>query len=611
MSGICGIIRLDGKAVQKSVVLTMLNAMKNRGNDDEGLWLKASMGFGHKMLWTTPESLHEKQPQVSKDATVILTADVRIDNRDELFKQFDLNENDHDIITDTDLIIWSYQKWSENCPKYIVGDYAFALWDEKQKQLFCSRSPLGIKPFYYHLDQDFFIFASEIAVIQSIAPKHVQEPDIASIKSFINTTVISCQKTCFNGINRLIPAHNLIIQNKQISQQRFWFPEKIKIDNNISFEDAKKMFLDVMTQAVQCRLRSAYPIGCELSGGLDSSTVLTLAAGIESTQKVSPLSSYYDDLSCDEQPYIESVAKKLNIKPIINRALSLDYKGDYSLERHYQLSSDWPGSGSFLDALGVFRLAQRNNIRVVLTGQGGDHIAAGNYFMLADYLKSFRFIHLYKEMLSLNFSWRMFKQYALSPLFPAYFKRAIRRIAGTSVKKEMSQTDLCYTEKNQKGGSQAQAFDLAIITGALSTLCIDFSPQFRAGHFNIECWHPFFDQRVIEFMLSLPASYKMKGGLSKILLREAMKGKIPDIVYERGDKAEFSPIINYQMKFLISKQLLNFTYILKYNMVERSELIALKNSYVENDGVVSIAKLKTWRLLYIETWLGFIEEKRC
>ena len=156
MSWICGIIRLDGNAVQKCDILTMLNAVRNRGNDAEGLWLEGSVGFGHKMLWTTPESFHEKQPQITENDTIILTADVRIDNRDELFEQFGLNENDHDIITDTDLIIWSYQKWSEDCPKYIVGDYSFALWDKEQKQLFCSRSPLGIKPFNYYLDHKFF-----------------------------------------------------------------------------------------------------------------------------------------------------------------------------------------------------------------------------------------------------------------------------------------------------------------------------------------------------------------------------------------------------------------------------------------------------------------------
>jgi asparagine synthase (glutamine-hydrolysing) len=609
MSGICGIIRFDEEMVKKDEIQNMLQAMQNCGNDAEGIWIDGNVGFGHKALWTTPESLHENQPQISKDETLIITADARIDNRDELFEKLKINESSFKVITDVELILLAYQKWGKDCTKYFVGDYAFSLWDVRNKKLFCSRSPIGVKPFYYYTNKNYFIFASEIFIIQEIVAKDVRELDIESIKTFIDTWVIPCEKTCFNKINRLVPAHNLIVYNKEIKNERFWFPERIQIDQNLSFEDSKLMFVEVMKSAISSMLRSAYPIGCELSGGLDSTTVLTIAEDIENSQVMFPISSYYGDLSCDESHYIKSVAKKLNVKPLINNALSLNYQDEFSLKKYYQISSDWPASGSCLDNLNVFTLAQKNNIRVILTGQGGDHVATGNYFMLADYLKSFRFIELYKEMHPLNFSWKMFKRYAISPLLPSSLKNIFRYINGKQINKKITQVDRCYNKENEKVASYAQSFDLGVATGVTSSIWADISPHRKAGHFNIEYRHPFFDKRVIEFMLSLPASYKMQRGITKFVLREAMKGKIPDIVYQRTDKAEFSPIIMFQMKSLDINKLLNFSNLLKYGIIKNSDLsLSQKMKDEKCNGIVSNIKLKVWRLIYMEVWLSLIKK---
>ena len=609
MSGICGIIRLNGKTVKNYEIENMLDSMHNRGNDAVGIYIDDSIGFGHKMLWTTTESLYEEQPLISADSTLILVADARIDNREDLICELKIERQDSKIITDIDLILWAYKKWADDCSEYLIGDYAFAIWDKKEQKLLCSRSAIGIKPFYYYLDKDSFIFASEISTIQRIAPSIVLEPDIISVKNLINTMVIPCENTCFNKIMRLIPAHNLIIVNKKISKERFWFPENIKIDKNISFEDAKSMFLKVMKIAISTRLRSAYSIGCELSGGLDSSTIITLAKSLDMGKDIYPLSSYYGNLECDESNYIQSVAKQLKIKPLINNALSLDYQNEFSLQKNYQISSDWPGSGSFLDNMGVFKLAKENNVRVVLTGQGGDHVVTGNYFMLADYLQSFRFIQFYKEMKYLKFTWRVVKNYAVAPLLPLNFKKYIKYIRGNNLQKNISQTDYCFSIKNLDESSYAQSFDLGIIMGLGSSLWADFSPQLRAGFFDIEYRHPFFDQRVIELMLSLPPEYKILDGVSKIILRESMKGKLPDMIYQRQDKAEFSPIIMYQMKYLNIPELLEFENLKKYAIIPIDEIEYIKRNYSSNADKIVPFTLKVWRLLYIEEWLNFQKEK--
>lgn len=132
MSGICGIVRFDGKPVEPEEIQKMLHTMPNCGHDAEGIRVDGSVGFGHRMLWTTPESLHENQPLVSKDGNLIVTADARLDNRDELFEKLAIKEKDFSIVTDIDLILWSYQKWGEDCPKHLTGDIAGAIWDKKK-----------------------------------------------------------------------------------------------------------------------------------------------------------------------------------------------------------------------------------------------------------------------------------------------------------------------------------------------------------------------------------------------------------------------------------------------------------------------------------------------
>ena len=157
MSGICGIVRFDGKPAENIKIQKMLDVMHNCGNDAEKIWVAGSIGFGHKMLWTTPESFHEKQPLVSDDGNLILTADARIDNREEIFELLDVGEKKNDVVTDANLILRSYLKWGEECPKYLIGDYAFAIWDTESNKLYCARDTMGIKQFYYYMNEACFI----------------------------------------------------------------------------------------------------------------------------------------------------------------------------------------------------------------------------------------------------------------------------------------------------------------------------------------------------------------------------------------------------------------------------------------------------------------------
>src|SRR4028118_649697 len=162
MSAIAGIYYLDGRPVDCADLGRMVDTLAHRGPDGADVWCEESVGLGHRMLWTTPESLLEKLPLVDQTGNLVITADARIDNRDELIEVLGLTDHPAEKITDSQLILAAYERWGDRCPEYLLGDFAFAIWDRRQQQLFCARDHMGVKPFYYYHSDRLLVFASEI-----------------------------------------------------------------------------------------------------------------------------------------------------------------------------------------------------------------------------------------------------------------------------------------------------------------------------------------------------------------------------------------------------------------------------------------------------------------
>jgi asparagine synthase (glutamine-hydrolysing) len=149
MSAIFGVYNLDGKPVSPQLLEKMSNILKHRGTDNSGVWSDTSIGLGHRMLGATPESQNEKLPHVSIDKSLVITADARLDNREQLIDLLSPFAKDDSLITDSELILSAYKKWGDGCAEHLLGDFAFAVWDTLQQKLFCARDHFGVKPFYY------------------------------------------------------------------------------------------------------------------------------------------------------------------------------------------------------------------------------------------------------------------------------------------------------------------------------------------------------------------------------------------------------------------------------------------------------------------------------
>ncbi|MFW6255966.1 MAG: asparagine synthase-related protein, partial [Candidatus Sumerlaeota bacterium] len=276
MSGIAGIVHLDRRPVDQDQLARMLANMSHRGPDGSGVWVNKHVGLGHLMFHETPESLSEQQPCANSQSGLTITADARIDNREELAGKLELNPAQAREYADSRYILLSYAKWGEDCVHELLGDFAFAIWDGRRQALFCARDCMGLKPFYYSHKQGRFIFASELRAVTSLkdVDKSINEEKIAAHMLFDS---LDKESTIYTDFFRLPPAHTLRIDSKGFQKQHYWKPDvdtELKLGSNEEYAEA---FRDVFSDSVQCRLRSAFPVGSMFSGGMDSSSMTGVA----------------------------------------------------------------------------------------------------------------------------------------------------------------------------------------------------------------------------------------------------------------------------------------------------------------------------------------------
>ena len=372
MSAIVGIYFLDGRAADHNTINQMLERVKHRGPDRAGVWCEGSVGLGHRMLLTTSESLHEKAPLVNKSGDIVLTADARIDNRDELINALGLGQSPSREMSDSELIVAAYERWGERCPERLLGDFAFAICDKRRRSLFCARDHFGVKQFYYYYSGRAFVFASEIKAIFSLpeVPQQVNEPRIAD---YLVHVLEGFDKsiTFYKEIFRLPPSHSITCDGKGVSTRLYWSLDPNYEVRYSSDEEYAEKFLDLFTHSVRCRLRSAFPGGSMLSGGLDSSSIVCVARKLLEQNgggRLYTFSAISEDAStCGETPYIYSVLRNGGLHSHTVRSNQLShFVAD--LERFAWMEDDPFGAATMLIPRIMYACARESGIRILLDG---------------------------------------------------------------------------------------------------------------------------------------------------------------------------------------------------------------------------------------------------
>jgi asparagine synthase (glutamine-hydrolysing) len=558
MSGIAGQVRFDGRPVDEAELASMCRVLTHRGPDGWDMWRGQGVGLGHCMLWTTPESLVERLPAASQDGQVVLTADGRIDNRVELIERLRLDRYRDTVHVDSQLILAAYEKWGERCPAYLVGDFAFALWDAKKRQLFCARDCMGVRPFFYCHTGDVFAFASEVKALLRIAdvPCHLNERRVGE---FLSANFEDKRITFYRDIYRLPAAMTLIATRSGVQLRTYWEPDldsEVKLGSQAEYTEA---FREVFDAAVRCRLRSAYPVGATLSGGLDSSSVACTASKIRVDNGEQPLhtfSAIFPDLAAadpriDERSFIHAVMQNGAFEPHFIYADRLSplvpafWEGDEAI----------PGVNLYLDHAFAVE-ANRHGVRVLLTGHDGDTVVSHGYERLQELARTLRWLTLLRESRRVarvcRVRWhRILWEQGMKPLLPRigwqrghdkeqdqamkYTDRAINKEfaqrMGLATHARSSHRDI-----SNRRFSPRQSHWNAINSG-LMQYATEVVESVVAAH-GVELRHPFLDKRLVEFSIALPLEQRLQRGHNRVVMRYAMEGRLPPAVQWRATKGK-------------------------------------------------------------------------
>lgn len=565
MSALVGLYFRGGRAVGHEELDAMLGSMAHRGSDATGTWRRGSVGLGQRMLWTTPESLHEKLPLLNEQTQLSLTADARIDNREDLLAALDFAGRRPSEIADGELILAAYEKWGEDCPAHLLGDFAFAIWDAPRRRLFCARDHFGVRQLYYYSSPKLFACATEIKAILALkdVPRRLNELRVADylLSLFEDKTA-----TLYEEIYALAPGHSLVVNEEGARAPRpYWSldPEReLKLGSDAEYVES---YVEIFTEAVRCRMRrsgGARPLGSALSGGLDSSSITCAARKLLAEegggQTLHTFSAVYDDVpECDERRYINTVLAQGGVEPHFGHP-----------DRHSPLA-DWEGESCAHDeplwnpqiALHwvLYEAAERQRVRVLLDGFGGDAVVSYGAGYLADVARSWDAGKMLGEAkaqakrLGVPLGRVLWRQVAVPLLVSTPAWRLCRRLRprderwmnGAPLRAEFAERlDLKKRASSLPGTDDRPAPRSRLrhwlgITSGYNSFILGVANR-TTSLFGIERRHPFADKRLVEFCLALPTAQKTQDGWGRWIARRANADILPAAIQWRVGKTDHS-----------------------------------------------------------------------
>lgn len=540
MSGIVGIVNLDGAPVDRELLTRMTHFMSYRGPDEQKIWIDTNVGFGHTMLRTTFEAETEHQP-LTIDGKVWLTADARIDGRAELIPKLEAklrttlrvedrsNGSGSRLPNDAELILYAHRAWGEDLVEHLIGDFSFALWDSRHRRLLCGRDHFGVKPFFYAQVGNTLIFSNTLNCVRVYPEVSNCYNDIALADFLVFGSTQDCTATVFREIRRLPSGHLLILENQRIWVSRYW---RLQLEEPLKYrnpDDYIGEFNSLFGLAIRDRLQTKH-IGVRMSGGLDSSAVAAAACAQLVEMPSSDLRAFtvvYDELIPDDERYYSSlVANKLDIPIHHLKADQYDlFEGLERLAQHFPEPFDHP--------LAIVAFEEFKNlssfVRVVLTGQGGDPLLKGSSSHYFDLVGQKQFAQVIRDIIDCL---RIGQK-------PSFLVRTnLRRLMGTkpclpavpiwlSEQSDSHASRQLYearTSVTTHGQGRTEAYgNLANPGWAM------FFEQTDSAMTNVpvEVRHPFFDLRIVSFLLALPT---VPWCCDKEIVRRAMRGTLPEAV---------------------------------------------------------------------------------
>lgn len=547
MCGIAGFIDTKLSAEEaKAQLSTMLEASAHRGPDYRGTWFSLPVSLGHNRLSIIDLSDAAHQPMHYQGLTISFNGEVYnyIELREELQKlgyRFTTQ-------SDTEVILAAYHYWGPHSVTKFIGMWAFAIWDSRSNELFCSRDRFGIKPFHYIDNSGRFYFASEMKSLKS-TPLYTNQYNLMQMARGLNLGWTHYNdETYYEAIKALPAAHNLTLRNGEITVERYW---DIDFEHRFqgSFQEKCEAFKAVFFDSIRMTERRDVTLGVCLSGGLDSSAIASALSVYSGGKELKTFTSFYvgkDEV--DERPFIDEVLRQYpNIIPHYISPTEKD------VEEHFDrilFHMDIPmPSSSYISQYFVMKLAAENGIKVVLDGQGSDEIMGGYmhsfYRLLADNIRTGTFpeafstlrTHRQRQGYGMGKSMDIIAKSLLATmlgeqqLYAEEFKRSNPWIFPSLNGKEPFHL-------RQTGGTRLQQFLYQLLYVTLLPTLLH-TEDINSMAFSIESRVPFLDHRLVELCFSLQNTDIIHNAETKYIMRKGLQGVLPDAIANRKDKVGF------------------------------------------------------------------------
>ncbi len=612
MCGIAGILYFNNKPVEESLIQRMADSMRHRGPDAEGIFTDHELALGHRRLSIIDLSNAANQPFRDPGGRYTLIFNGEIYNYAEI--KPGLSDYPFRTHSDTEVILAGYMKWGVACLNHLRGMFTMAIWDGEERSLFIARDRLGVKPLYYYQDGDQYIFASELRAVLSAMPGK-KELDHSAIAEYFRYQSIGFPFTPVKGIRQMEAGTWIRIQGGMVHTESYWDPVTRRYDFNLTDKkQVEEKVKSLMLQSVKRRLVSDVPVGALLSGGIDSSAVvgLMVEAGDPSPKTFTVT---FDDVEFDESRYAETVAKKfhadhtrIHLKPEVMLA-----------ELTHALDAMDIPTGDGINSYVVSKAIHAQGIRVALSGIGGDELFAG-YPLFTNYI----------QLQQKSWIWKLplFVRHMAGGLMGKGSKKdrmrqligmpspgiensypVFRQIVSPSVLQELtrlhSPDTLTLSEQlisKKKELSRLPLFSqvtAAEYLGYTQQTLLKDTDQMSMAH-SLEIREPFFDQDLVEFVMSVPDHFKVPV-YPKSLLVDSLKPLLPDSIVFRKKQG-----FDFPWKSWLRNELRSFCGHYINNMCQRTFIQGKKlaqywQAFLKGDD--QIRWMEIWLFVVLEYWL--------
>ena len=560
MCGIAGIVFSDQR-VREALhewIEGMNSFQAHRGPDGEGIWVHGSRGVGLGHVRLSIIDIETGAQPMASQAGLVITYNGEIYNYVELREE--MGAKSFQTTSDTEVILRAYERWGEDCVNHLRGMFAFAIWDEKNKKLFCARDRFGIKPFYYTKNARGFFFASEIKALLPFVEEVAT--DLNGLKDYLSFQFTLGAKTLFKDVVQLLPAHTLTVNDGEVQIRKYW-----EVQYQLDWSHTKNYFEEEVRNrllgSVGIHLRSDVPVGSYLSGGLDSSVVASLARKIQNKGDFHAFHGRFTTgPEYDESQYAHATADFCGMDLHEQEITSSDFVSTIR-KVIYHLDNPVAGPGSFPQYM-VSRLASEH-LKVVLGGTGGDEIFGGYVRYLISYFEqcikgaiegtmhSGNFVVTYESIIPNLSTLRNYK-----PLLQEFWKeglfgerdrryfRLVNRANGLSAEINwdlLEPYSAFETFREIFWGDNVDResyfdsmthFDFKTLLPAL----LQVEDRVSMAH-GLESRVPLLDHPLVELVATIPSNIKFENGQLKHLMKTAFQGDLPEAVQQRKDKMGF------------------------------------------------------------------------